>query len=383
MTTNVGLVHGVGHPDIAKVHLRVLTNSELREFRACPRRHHFRYKLRRRPIKRGEALSFGSLLHVGLEWWWKTDGSPADRLEAALAAMQASAGEEDELDAFALVTAEELMYGYTARWGDATLRTVAVEQSFEVPLINPKTGKPSRTFMIGGKVDGIVADELGKLHVLEHKTTTSDIETGSIYWTKVRALDTQVSTYIAGARAAGYAVEDCIYDVIRRPGIRPLKATPEEDRQYTKPKDKACPFCKKKGAPAGPHDVDGVMCADGRVVTDPGGRLYANQREQDETPEEYRLRVRADIIERPERYFARGEIVRLEHDEREHAYDTWQIARMMRDAELAGMSPRNPDACSSFGGCAYLGVCSGEASIDNDALFRTADVAHEELEAAQ
>lgn len=350
MTTNttVGLVHGIGHPDIAKVHLRVLTNSELREFRACPRRHHFRYVKRRRPIKRGEALSFGSLWHVGLEHWWLTDGSPADRLEAALAAMQASAGEEDEIDAYALVTAEELMYGYTARWGDATYRTVAVEQSFEVPLINPATGKPSRTFQIGGKVDAIVADDLGKLHVLEHKTTTSDIETGSIYWTKVRALDTQVSTYIAGARAAGYAVEDCVYDVVRKPGIRPLKATPPESRKYTK-----------------------------------AGALYANQREQDETPEEYRLRIRADIIERPERYFARGEIVRLEHDEREHAYDTWQIARMMRDAELAGMSPRNPDACGQWGGCPYLGVCSGEASIDNDALFRTSEVRHEELEAAQ
>ncbi len=136
-----------------------------------------------------------------------------------------------------------------------------------------------------------------------------------------------------------------MYDVVRKPALRPLKATPLESRKYT-----------------------------GK------GFLYANQRLNDETPEEYRLRLREDINERPDRYFARGEIVRLEADVHEHAYDMWQQARMMKESELAGFSPRNPDACQQFGGCCFLPVCCGEASIDDDALYRTATHAHEELE---
>lgn len=321
------------------IQLRVVTNSELRTARACLRRHHFAYGLRRRPRAIADVLRFGTLWHIGQEAWWP-EAEPAGRLEAALTAMRAV-----DSDPFQLVMAEELMIAYTALWADAEWRTVAVEQGFEMPLVNPATGAPSRTFRIGGRMDVIVATVLGEQWLMEHKTTAADIEEGSLYWKKVRALDTQVSTYTAGARAAGYDVKGCIYDVVRKPGIRPLKATPEASRKYK---------------------ANGV--------------LYANQREQDETPEEYRLRLREDINERPSRYFARGEVVRLDQDAREHAFDMWQQTRILREAELSGAAPRNPDACSQFGQCPYFGVCSGEQDINDDTVFRTAATPHEELE---
>ncbi len=327
---------------VGRVHLRVVSDSELRVYRACARRHHYAYNLRRRPIDKGEALRFGSLWHVGQQHWWSTDGEPADRLTAGVEAMRA----EPSTDPFALVMAEELLVAYTARWGDAPFRTVAVEREFEMPLVNPETGRASQTYRRGGKMDAIVADDA--LHLMEHKTTASDIEPGSPYWRKVSALDTQVSTYMDGARALGFEVVDCIYDVVRKPAIRPLKATPVDARKYTK-----------------------------------AGALYANQREHDETPEEYRARLRADIMERTERYFARGHIVRLAEDERDHAYDVWQVTRLMREAELAGFAPKNPDACTALGECPYLRVCTREASIDDDTLFRTAAKAHEELEGSE
>lgn len=325
-----------------KRHLVVLTNSELRTWRLCARRHHFQYRLRRRPRKTHDALSFGTLWHLGLEHWWAATGD--ERLSAGLAAMRVGSH-----DPYALAVCEVMLAAYTALYGEQTLETVCVEQSFEVPLVNPQTGQASRTFRIGGKFDGIARDGT-KLVVVEHKTTASDIEQGSLYWKKVQTLDTQVSLYLAGARTAGYEVESCLYDVARKPGIKPLKATPVESRKYTKP-----------------------------TKADPVSRLYANQRETDETPEEYAARVADDIAERPERYFARAEIVRLEKDDDGHAYDTWQQAKMMREAELAGYAPKNPDSCSSFGGCPYLPVCSNETTIDDDSLYRTADTAHEEL----
>ncbi len=320
--------------------LEVKTNSEMRTWRACPRRHHHQYVQLRRPRREHEALSFGILWHVGQEAWWGADPNPEARLEAALVAMRAHTA----ANPFHLVVCEELMIAYTALYGEQTMVTVCVEQRFEVPLVNPETGATSRTYRIGGKFDGIANDN-GRLLVVEHKSTASDIEEGSLYWKKVQALDTQVSLYLKGAKESGYDVEACLYDVVRKPGIRPLKATPVESRKYT-----------------------------GK------GLLYANQREADESPEEFRLRVRDDIAERPQRYFSRGEVVRLEEDEKDFAYDVWQQARMMREAALAGFAPKNPDACSSFGGCPYLPVCSGEASIDDDTLYRTADTAHEELQ---
>lgn len=324
---------------LPKVHLRVLTNSELRTARSCLRRHHYGYVLRRRPRTVGDALRFGTLWHVGQEAWWKAEPTPAARLTAGVGAMR-----EHDADPFHLVMAEELLVAYTARWGDEVWTAVAVEASFEMPLVNPETGSASRTFRIGGKLDVIITDGTDVV-LMEHKTTASDIEEGSLYWKKVTTLDTQVSTYVAGARAAGFDVSKCIYDVVRKPGIRPLKATPVESRKYTK-----------------------------------AGLLYANQREHDETPEEYRLRLREDINERPSRYFARGDVVRLEQDTKEHAFDTWQQSRLLKNAELASFAPRNPDACTQFGACPYLPVCSGEASIEDETLYRTAETAHEELE---
>lgn len=377
-----------GNVETTKLHLRVLTNSELREARACLRRHHFRYGLRRRPRVAAEPLTFGTLVHTGHEAWRLCDGDPSDRFTCAVDAIRDRAAKDSDVTPFMVVAAEELMRGYAARWSDDGLKTVAVERSFEMPLINPETGAASRTFRIGGKLDGVVEDHRGVKHVEELKTTGSDIGLGSLYWERVRALDTQVSIYLNGARAIGFDVETCIYTVIRKPSIRPLKATPTEDRKYTQPKDRACKECKKKTPSPLPHietvgegdEAREVSCVDGRIVTDPGGKLYANLRESDETPEEYRARLQSDIAEKPDWYYARGTVVRLDADEREHAFDMWQSAKMLHEAERSGFHPRNPDACASFGGCAYLSVCTGQASIDDDMLFRTADAAHEELQ---
>jgi hypothetical protein len=176
--------------------------------------------------------------------------------------------------------------------------------------------------------------------VVEHKTTSSDIGPGSAYWAKL-TLDTQVSAYLG----AHEGVEGMLYDVIRKPGIRPYKATPPADRKYTK-----------------------------------AGALYASQREADETPEEFAERLRADISADPNRYYQRGVIVRLPDEAAEAARDTWLVAGSIRESMRLDAWPRNPGACDSYGRtCDYWSVCAGQAHLDDEALFRTADTAHEEL----
>lgn len=51
----------------------VLTNSRLKVFQACKRKHYYRYELGIERIDqvRSEALNFGSMMHAGLEVWWE------------------------------------------------------------------------------------------------------------------------------------------------------------------------------------------------------------------------------------------------------------------------------------------------------------------------
>lgn len=323
---------------------QLLTASRLKAARACQRKHRLLYGLGIRPVKEAETLRFGTLVHKGLEAWWKSAQAGVigdEQLAATLAALQG------EADPFDLVRAEELLRGYHYRWLDslAHYEVIAVEVQFQTRLVNPQTGYPSQTWDLGGKIDAIVRDRRdGLVRVIEHKTSSEDIAAGSDYWVRLR-MDGQVSIYFEGARALGHDVAGCIYDVIKKPGIRPLEATPVESRKYTK-----------------------------------AGALYANQRAEDETPEEFRARLVVAIADAPDAYFARGDVVRLDEEMSEALWDIWQLAQQLHAAEAAERFPRNPDACQLYGRpCPFRDVCSGLASIDDTTRFRRSESVHPEL----
>jgi hypothetical protein len=319
----------------------LITASRLKVSRACLRDHHIKYELGFRPVEDAAALRFGTLFHSGLEAWWKNHTNP-NRLELALAAMT---GESDPFDR---AKAEVLLRGYEARWGQEPYEVLAVEQEFETELRNPETGAASRTWRLAGKIDAVVRClNTNRVLLVEHKTSSENISVGSEYWRRLR-MDGQVSIYYAGARSLGFDVEGCTYDVISKPGLKPLKATPMESRKYTAK-----------------------------------GLLYANQRAEDETPEEYRARLIEDVAADPAGYFARGEVTRLESEMEEAMFDVWQQAQQIREAQLANRWPRNPDACMRYGRtCPYFSICSGEESLEGNPKF-VRSVAHPELTGGQ
>ncbi len=321
--------------------LLVLSNSSLTTFRRCVREYYFRYVLSRKGRRKAKALRFGSLFHLGLNaWWYAFTGG---KFDAALLEVRHGA-EEDETDPFDLIKAEVLLAGYTARWEHGGYSTIEVEKNFHNPLCDGAD--------LSGSIDAI-ATKGGKIYNVEHKTTSADISAGSDYWRHVVALDSQVSTYDAASRAMGYDIAGTLYDVIRKPELEPWKATPEEKRKYTKPTKK-----------------------------DPIPRLYSNQRETDETLDEYRDRLAEDIIARPDWYYQRQLIVRLEHDNEEHARDVVQTAEMIRFAEERNAWPRSTGACKRYGSyCEYAPCCSGETTIDDDVRYETKTKQHEELNA--
>lgn len=307
--------------------LPLLTESRMKTFRRCPREHRIRYEDGFVPAFESLALRFGTLVHKGLEAWWGTV-SVAMRLAAAIEAMRRHAGQT--FDPYELVKAEALMTGYHVRWKDEPYLTIAVEAEFRTPLVNPQTGAASKTFQRAGKLDVLAVDlRLDRVVIIEHKTSGDDIGQGSSYWARLR-LDGQVSGYFRGAEALGHKAEACIYDVIGKPKLRPLQAN--------------------------------------------------TRREKPETPEEYQARIVEEIAAEPEKFYQRGEVVRLESEMQAFDLETWQQAITMRDSARLGIAPKNPENCVRYGStCSFFPVCCGEASLDDESMFKRLEWPHPEL----
>jgi hypothetical protein len=353
--------------------MELLTASRLRSFRTCQRQHFLAYVEGYRPTREAPALAFGTAIHKALEAYWlsRKDGAERDPFVEL----------PDDLDPFTRAKAEAMLAAYIESWDAIRVEVLHVEVEFEHPLINPETGYPSRTWRAAGKMDAVVRLSDGRVAVIEHKTTSENPAPGSAYRLRLM-LDGQVSQYVQGAEALELKADLVIYDVLRKPDLDPLEATPEEQRQYTQPKSRQCAVCRKKNAPPGPHrdEAAGTGCVDGRVITDPGGRLYANQRERDETVEEYRDRCIEKIAAEPEKYLSRVPVVRLESERREYQFDIWQWAGLMRESVNANIAPKNPDACHRFGTpCQFWEVCTGQASLEDSSRFVRVENVNQEL----
>lgn len=315
-------------------------------------------------------------------------------IDAMLEYIDVNSDEETELDEFEIAKAKVLMCGYHAKWFAWARRVhvISVEAEFEGKLINPKTGKSSRTYTLGGKIDAIVMID-GKVFLIEHKTSSEDISPESMYVAKL-GMDPQISTYHRGGESLGHKVYGTIYDIIKKPMLRAKKETPEKERTYTNPKParpgKPCKDCKQAAIDmALSMDLKKPLVKDIPITegceecTLPKeaeeSRLYSGQRDRDETPDEFADRIREAVTEDPEVNYRHEEVVRLEEELAEHDLDVWATALTMRNASYLGSHPRNLDGCERYKKlCEYWTVCRKHASIDDPLLFRDSQQ-HEEL----
>lgn len=309
---------------------QLLTHSRMACFRTCPRAHYIRYELGLRPDRDDLPRRVGSAFHKALDL-----AAKGEEVSAAVL------GLDDPYES-ALVAAMFNGHGY--RWGSEPFDVVASEIAFELPLVNPDTGAPTPVWRIAGRIDSIIRLPDGRLALLEYKTTSRDFSPGADYWQRLH-LDQQLSMYVIAARGLGYDVQTVLYDVTRRPALRPYKATPVADRKFT-----------AKGA------------------------LYANQRAIDETPEEYAARLAADIAERQDHYFARIEIARLDRDLDDCRAELWQQQLALREAQRTNRWYRNAGACFSPVACDYLPVClNRDLNTNTPAGYVRSDEFHPEL----
>lgn len=249
----------------------LLTATRLSSLRACPRRHYLRYELGLARVRQDAPRRFGSAFHCGQEARNSgKDGAAA--MAEALAGYDVVPDWADPTDwAVERETLAQLLSGHFWRYENDNVEIVAAERTFELPLTNPDTGKASRAFLLAGKIDAIVRLPDGRLAVLEYKTAGEDIGPDAEYWLRLRC-DPQISLYVIAARAMGFDVATVLYDATRKPSIR-LR--------------------------------------------------------QNENPQQYGQRLLADIGERPDFYFARREVPRLEDDLAEYRAEIWQQAQQL------------------------------------------------------
>ncbi len=375
--------------------IQLLTASRCNTYRGCHREAYYKYEACLVPLSRSRgALAFGTAAHKGLEAWWSAYKMRAFGMALAVAIKAAEDALPSE-DPYTVAMLRAMLTAYDARWHEwgKTVAVIAVEVQFEAPLKHPTTGAVSPTWRIAGKIDVLVKLSDGRVAVIEHKTTSEDAGLGSVYQRKL-TLDGQVSMYFDGARALGHDVDVCIYDVLRKPTKQPLRATPNDERVYTKPKAHACTECKRveKNRKPLPHidPKSGVACEDGRVVTDVGGFLRSGQRERDETPLEYEKRLLETLAEDPDKYLVHAEVVRLSEEIEDHAWALWHTAREMDETREAAKAakdiravPQSPANCFKYGSaCAFIDLCERRASPRDEARFKRVTNPHAELEAS-
>jgi len=316
----------------------LLTHSRMSCAKTCLRKHHYRYVLGITSYTTAAPLRFGGNAHLAWELWSK-GATPEEAINRAIAEYDNADDYELQIERITLAT---MLAGYFWYYRNDNLIYEEVEGAFQVPLINPATGRSSRSFKIAGVRDGIVRlGRDGRLFLLERKTTKEDIGDGSDYWLRLR-LNSQIRFYVNAARQQGYDINDVLYDAMRKPTIEPHRATPKEKLKYKK-----------------------------------DGELYAYCRLENEPPDNYGDRLFADITERPEFYYQRREVPMLHDELAQNRKDAWATADMLRQ----GYNFANDTfMCRN---CDFYNLCLQSISVDLDNIpagFKLLEKKHPELE---
>jgi hypothetical protein len=324
---------------------QLMTFSRQDCFKSCRRKHYYAYELALRRTTDAKALRMGSNFHQGVEILGK-----GGTLEAACDAVRAKYDRPDVFDPYEWEIEREtvlrLVCAYQWRWESHRLEYLAVEQSFELPLLNPKTGKRTTSFNLAGKIDGIVRMEDGRIAVKETKLFGDDIGNDAPLWRRLR-MDQQISLYMHASRRIGFDVDAVLYDVARKPTIGPT----------------AIALTDELGAKI-------VLDKHGdRVRTERGQYRQTGDKEKgytlqtrQMTADEWGDKLSSDIAERPDFYFQRQEVPRLEQDLEEYQRELWQIQQDVRNAQKNGLWYRtvNKQVC---GFCSYFDLCSSGKQV--------------------
>lgn len=305
--------------------LMITTYSMWRLFRNCRKACELRYFRELMPITRDANLAFGSLVHECLELWHRERNLAKvyDLLERSCP----NRNHEDKQKAdWQLATA--MLTGYAETYAKDNFEVIALEKNFSGPLVNPQTGANSKSFLLAGKVDGIVKQD-GLYFLLEHKTA-SQIDGSYLekLWTDFQIV--LYSWYIE--LTMGIKISGIIYNVLVKARLQQSKGETESEYQE--------------------------RLAD-LIAKSKTGRSSA-KRKMPETDEEFYQRLcekyrEPGMFHREILYISKDQFTELQSE-------LWELSQSLLDARRRNVFYRNTAYCFQFNKpCAYFPLCrSGE-----------------------
>lgn len=338
----------------------IVTSSAIRTWNRCRKEYSFRYVECIVPTEKRSQLAIGSAVHAGLESLWR--GNPVE--QALALTEQAMQGMDVYLiaQAMAMVSVYAERYPYLAQnWIEVSpevefaFQVGHFERRFQASGSGVLSSENSWTYwppstskepiLLAGKIDVLATQESGRHVIYEHKTTSESLD-APIYWARLR-MDLQCAIYtLAGSFLVGKLIDEVIYDVLKKPTVKPHRATPVEQRKYTKAKTAKCHAC------IGGLPTCAVCHGAGVVITSPS-RLYQGQTEEGEDPSAYAKRCVEQLSQQD--FYRRALVpLRVEHL-RKCAEEIVTIAKEMASAPATP----NYDACFRMGHpCPYFPICS-------------------------
>lgn len=262
--------------------------------------------------------------------------------QAAIDAINASVGNtSDDKQKLIAAKCRALIFGYAARWADQTYIPIVVEQLVQADLINPDTQAKSRTFRLAGKLDLVVGYH-NKRILFDHKSASQDIVApDATYWRQL-AVGSQVAHYLLLEWLNGRKCDGAVWDVLRKPTIEPRKLANAEITRTCSNQS----YCN-------------VRMSD--------ETMWSLQVSSRETLEMYEARLAINCIkERPEWYFQRQSVPRLDSELLTYAKDLWGMGQLILEARRNKRWPKHPHSCMTYNSaCAFLGICSGFDRADS------------------
>lgn len=293
----------------------LITVSRLSTLQSCQRAHYWKYECGLHRQEDADALRFGSAWHRAMEARWQNK-----TYEESLSLALGNAAELDELQSSTIAA---LLLGYYLHHHATELvKEIHAEIEFALPL------ESSRTFQVGGKIDGLAVLLDGSIALIEHKTTSDSLDPDSDYWLRLR-FNSQLCQYVLAARELGWNVTKVIYDVTRKPSIKPKQiARVDENGAKIVHDSEGQRVLKKDGSPRETGD------------TEKGYFLQSDI----ETADQFSDRLIQDCKDRPEFYFARREAAILDQDLEEFQESRYELGKSilsMRARQRVLTKPEN------------------------------------------
>ncbi len=305
-----------------------LTYSALKTFMSCRWKYHLQMNEGLVPLAQDDNLYLGSVWHSVLEIWYG-GGEYNSKLERVASLIDQSFPNRlsDPRQKRDWHLCHAMFSGYTQHYPEEEFNVLGLEVEFTVPIVNPATGRSSRTFELRGKVDGLVQlQRTGELFILEHKSAAQI--TGD-YIERLPA-DFQINLYaIALSRFLKRKIFGVIYSITRKASLKQSEGETEEQFEIRKAE-----LIRKSKT----------------------GKTSA-KRKMPETDEAYRERL-IEKYRDPEMYYR--EVLYLSaEDAARTSSDLWNITKLILTARRENSWIPNRDHCFRFGNqpCAYWPLC--------------------------